>query len=415
MPLVGGRHARAISFLSFDLPCYDGQMHKWRVPAEQAMSSQIIILRAVESLYNLDIPSLGDALGSVRQLADLSPAVTLARSFEPFGDTLASAGPGVTAFQFTGEQTDQTALVYLRSRYYTPRVGRFTTMDVWQGDPGRPQSLNPWNYVEGNPINRTDPSGMCFDEDGDGKCDVIMKCSVISDPEARRICWLAQCAEPILPPPSGTCNPDCMDAYRTLVAVVDQLGEIPSLGDLLFMTAATEYFAYVDSSYYNSGGYVDRTHTQQYPHPAPREVGREALGRAYYHFCGQNPSHSEGMPLYRFLSGYQPWTGYKGEDHGDPQLRATHLVNEGLVNGVSGTAPILRKDIDLILSGNGGFSGGIGGGDRPWQWFTTGERFPLARETFGFSRTDNRAILAVDAGGGKYLWMVTYLQDELYW
>jgi YD repeat-containing protein len=49
---------------------------------------------------------LPDALGSVRQLANASGAVTLTRSYEPFGSTLSSAGTGTTAFQFAGEARD---------------------------------------------------------------------------------------------------------------------------------------------------------------------------------------------------------------------------------------------------------------------------------------------------------------------
>ena len=49
---------------------------------------------------------LPDALGSVRQLADASGTVTLAKSYEPFGSTLNSAGAGTTAFQFAGEPRD---------------------------------------------------------------------------------------------------------------------------------------------------------------------------------------------------------------------------------------------------------------------------------------------------------------------
>ena len=33
------------------------------------------------------------------------------------------------------------------------------TKDVWPGNYQRPLSLNPWNYVESNPVNLTDPSG----------------------------------------------------------------------------------------------------------------------------------------------------------------------------------------------------------------------------------------------------------------
>jgi RHS repeat-associated protein len=50
-------------------------------------------------------------------------------------------------------------LLYLRARWYSGDTGRFTTRDVWPPDYTRPQSLNGFAYVEGNPINRIDPSG----------------------------------------------------------------------------------------------------------------------------------------------------------------------------------------------------------------------------------------------------------------
>jgi hypothetical protein len=31
---------------------------------------------------------------------------------------------------------------------------------VWEGDPNAPMSCNAWNYTNGNPVNRTDPSGF---------------------------------------------------------------------------------------------------------------------------------------------------------------------------------------------------------------------------------------------------------------
>ena len=102
---------------------------------------------------------LPDALGSVRQLANASGAVTLTRSYEPFGSTLSSAGGGTTAFQFAGEARDASGLIYLRARYYASSQGRFVSRDSWQGDFLRPQTLNGWSYVEGNPVNLTDPSG----------------------------------------------------------------------------------------------------------------------------------------------------------------------------------------------------------------------------------------------------------------
>ncbi|MCS7001096.1 MAG: RHS repeat-associated core domain-containing protein, partial [Candidatus Kapabacteria bacterium] len=103
---------------------------------------------------------LPDALGSVRQLANAGGAVTLARSYEPYGTVLTSAGTGTTNYNFTGEWRDVTGLIHLRARYYGPQWGRFLTADSWDGDYERPLTLNKWNYTNGNPINYTDPSGQ---------------------------------------------------------------------------------------------------------------------------------------------------------------------------------------------------------------------------------------------------------------
>ena len=111
---------------------------------------------------------LGDALGSVRQLSDAAGTVILAQNYAPYGETMNVYGTGTSNYGFAGEWTDSyIKLIYLRSRYYAPATGRFLTKDVWQGDYTRPLSLNKWMYVEGNPVNYTDPSGMCRADDQD--------------------------------------------------------------------------------------------------------------------------------------------------------------------------------------------------------------------------------------------------------
>jgi RHS repeat-associated protein len=105
---------------------------------------------------------LGDGLGSVRQLADASGEVMLTKSYTPYGSVLSSSGSGSSAYGFTGEWTDNTGLVYLRARYYAPGQGRFISRDTWAGDYNRPLTLNGFPYVQGNPINRGDPSGYCW-------------------------------------------------------------------------------------------------------------------------------------------------------------------------------------------------------------------------------------------------------------
>jgi RHS repeat-associated protein len=61
---------------------------------------------------------------------------------------------------------DSTQLLYLRSRFYNPADGRFQSRDKWEGSYNSPQSLNRWSYIEANPVNRVDPSGMCYNPDG---------------------------------------------------------------------------------------------------------------------------------------------------------------------------------------------------------------------------------------------------------
>jgi RHS repeat-associated protein len=107
-----------------------------------------------------------DALGSVRQLTDSQGDVTLANAYEPYGTLAQTAGSAQTSYGFTGEQQDPSGMVYLRARYYSSDAGRFLTRDTWMGDYNNPLSLNRWMYVEGNPINYSDPSGHCVNPDG---------------------------------------------------------------------------------------------------------------------------------------------------------------------------------------------------------------------------------------------------------
>jgi RHS repeat-associated protein len=105
---------------------------------------------------------LGDALGSVRQMADASGAIKLAKSYDPYGVTAQSVGSSPTSYGFGGEMSDdETGLIYLRARYYSSDTGRFMTRDTWDGDAQQPMSYNRWNYTNSNPVNYTDPSGNC--------------------------------------------------------------------------------------------------------------------------------------------------------------------------------------------------------------------------------------------------------------
>jgi RHS repeat-associated protein len=98
---------------------------------------------------------LGDALGSVRQLADTNGAITYARGYDPYGVVTTTSGASQSAYGYTGEAYgDSTELLYLRARHYASNTGRFLTRDPSGAE------TNLYRYVNANPINRIDPSGF---------------------------------------------------------------------------------------------------------------------------------------------------------------------------------------------------------------------------------------------------------------
>ncbi|HUS69346.1 MAG TPA: RHS repeat-associated core domain-containing protein [Anaerolineae bacterium] len=120
-------------------------------------------------LYGLDIITqqqserlyyVHDGLGSVRQLVDTMGQIETNYAYDPFGVPV-MGGDVYNPHQFTGEAWDaEVELLYLRARYYQPEVGRFVTKDPWEGDLGRPGTLNLYVYARNNPLKLVDPSGL---------------------------------------------------------------------------------------------------------------------------------------------------------------------------------------------------------------------------------------------------------------
>jgi RHS repeat-associated protein len=164
---------------------------------------------------------LADALGSVRQLADGAGSITLARAYRPYGEVMGSNGAGATSYGFTGEATDVTGMVYLRARYYAPGVGRFISRDTWAGDAKAPMSYNGWLYTYGDPVNRVDPSGMCPDENMDGKCDPGWWCERLPSPQREWCLGEKNCGSPCdnlpEPPQELPTGSPVQRAYKNLV------------------------------------------------------------------------------------------------------------------------------------------------------------------------------------------------------
>ncbi|MEQ1661859.1 MAG: RHS repeat-associated core domain-containing protein [Thiobacillus sp.] len=97
-----------------------------------------------------------DGLGSIVGQTTQAGAIQGLQRFAPGGNITASVGT-INQYGYTGREPDATGLVYYRARYYDPTTGRFISRDPIGLDGG----LNQYAYVGNNPVNFTDPEGLC--------------------------------------------------------------------------------------------------------------------------------------------------------------------------------------------------------------------------------------------------------------
>ena len=103
---------------------------------------------------------LYDGHGTVRALANENGKVTDTYCYDAFGNLISSTGSTANSYRYCGEQFDSTTgLYYLRARYMNPSVGRFISMDTYQGYNADPISLHKYLYANSNPVSNSDPSG----------------------------------------------------------------------------------------------------------------------------------------------------------------------------------------------------------------------------------------------------------------
>ncbi len=94
-------------------------------------------------------------------MTDALGNVTDTYTYEAFGELTDHIGSTENKYLFTGEQHDPNAgFYYLRARYYGPGLGRFISSDPFPGRMTEPLSLHKYLYANGDPLNRTDPSGL---------------------------------------------------------------------------------------------------------------------------------------------------------------------------------------------------------------------------------------------------------------
>ncbi|RHX83400.1 hypothetical protein DLM78_21950 [Leptospira stimsonii] len=99
--------------------------------------------------------------GAGKPISGGSAAGTSYVSYKPYGDILRtdSYGPDVFRYKYAGQEEDkETGLLFYKSRYYDPSLGRFLQSDSVI-NPKSISGNNLFMYVDGNPLQYNDPTG----------------------------------------------------------------------------------------------------------------------------------------------------------------------------------------------------------------------------------------------------------------
>ena len=100
----------------------------------------------------------------------LSSKEAISKSYTPFGEQI---GEAISGFGYNGEYySAATGMVYLRARFYEPEMNRFSQKDVVRGSIVQPGSLNRYSYVQNDPVNFIDPSGMALGYTGSSRANL---------------------------------------------------------------------------------------------------------------------------------------------------------------------------------------------------------------------------------------------------
>jgi RHS repeat-associated protein len=118
---------------------------------------------------------LKDRLGSVDSVVNAQGLLIDTRGYDPFGKPrlgtwanipgsprLSATSMGITPRGFTQhEHLNSVEIIHMNGRAFDYSVGRFLSVDPYIQGPEHSQSINPYSYLQNNPLAGTDPTGYC--------------------------------------------------------------------------------------------------------------------------------------------------------------------------------------------------------------------------------------------------------------
>ena len=104
---------------------------------------------------------LGSTIAETGVVGSDNGKIVNKREYNPYGSRRSGDTQLNTDRTYTGQQSDETGLMYYNARYYDPAIGHFISPDTIVPDPGNVLDYNRYMYVRGSPLKYTDPSGHC--------------------------------------------------------------------------------------------------------------------------------------------------------------------------------------------------------------------------------------------------------------
>ena len=123
-----------------------------------AFAGQLVAEGSATSLYWAESNLQGTLQAAVNTASE---SVVVRRTVAPYGQVLAGAGTWPDNRGFLNDPSTAASLVDIGARKYSPATGAFISVDP-QLDASDPQSMTGYVYAAGDPVNSSDPTGLCI-------------------------------------------------------------------------------------------------------------------------------------------------------------------------------------------------------------------------------------------------------------